>query len=56
MAFDVNSLGGKLIDNQNIKKALESGGGDGGADFFMVNVTKTGSGESATYSADKTIT
>ena len=56
MAFDVNSLGGKLIDNQNIKKALESGGGGGGADFFMVNVTKTGSGESATYSADKTIT
>lgn len=31
-------------------------GGGGGADFFVVNVTKTGSGESATYSADKTIT
>ena len=31
-------------------------GGGGGADFFEVNITKTGSGDSATYSADKTIT
>lgn len=29
MAFDVNSLGGKLIDNQNLAKALAEGGGNG---------------------------
>ena len=27
MAFDVNSLGGKLIDNKELKKLIENGGG-----------------------------
>lgn len=31
MAFDVNSLGGKLIDNQELKKLIENGGGGGSA-------------------------
>ena len=37
--FDVNSLGGKLIDNQNLKKALESSGGSsGGASFPTITL------------------
>lgn len=35
--FDVNSLGGKLIDNQNLKKALENGGS--GSSGLNLNVT-----------------
>ena len=53
MAFDVNSLGGKLIDNQNLKKALENGGG-GSSGGFVAKYTIGGSVEEPTAICDKT--
>ena len=38
--FDVNSLGGKLIDNQNLKKALETGGGGGSATIVTLTFSR----------------
>lgn len=36
MAFDVNSLGGKLIDNKELLKLIEQGGGGGGSSAFEI--------------------
>lgn len=54
MAFDVNSLGGKLIDNQNLAKALAEGGGGSGGGIKLIPVQEGGfykdwSGSSAIY-------
>ena len=40
--FDVNSLGGKLIDNQNLKKALAEGGGGSFLPIIEFNATRQG--------------
>ena len=52
MAFDVNSLGGKLIDNQNLAKALAEGGGGSGG--LVVHMNITGDESSYTVTFDKT--
>lgn len=38
--FDVNSLGSKLIDNQELKKLIEQGGGgSSGGGMLIINLT-----------------
>lgn len=59
MAFDVNSLGGKLIDNQELKKLIEQGGGGGDSGFtvtFTVNTILDDAQYGSNYEAtcDKT--
>ena len=48
--FDVNSLGGKLIDNQELKKLIEQGGGGSSSESpFDLVVTVSATRSSTTY-------